>query len=144
MAILENSNLSAEANGLASDLAKVLYQNYFTAVENTLNRFHVQERAYSLLEIRDESTCLTCEDGVWMVFFSERGLMTNTKTSSDIEDACKSLMYEMAENTAEYESMNHYFNAELKNSSTMKTSSVDIYNVLKDGLKKFASTAAVL
>ena len=35
-------------------------------------------------------------------------------------------------------------NVELKNISAMKASSVDIYNVLKDGLKKIASTAAVL
>ena len=137
----ENS-LTQDADFIASDLAKVIYREQLSSLENTLERFHVPRRFYTILGIRDESVCIVYREGFWRVFTSERGLETGVSISSDIRDACESLLEIMSDSPEEFFQMKDYFANQLKKNSRNQASSSDIYSAIKEGLRKLSSTAA--
>ena len=138
-----NDRIANNANDIACDLAKMLYKSQFAALNNTLERFHVPGRVYTLLGIRNETTCLTYDEGVWCVFFSERGLRSNEKKSNDPDTACLNLLYAMAEDKTEYQQMVRYYRNEIKNYPANAVSSADLYKTVKESLIKFAASVAV-
>ena len=143
MAAEEMSNMAQQANSLAFDLERVIYKKQIDALIETMERFHVPSRCYSLFEERDESSCLVYDKGIWFVYYSERNLKTNSKQTEDLEEACRFLLYAMAENEEEYHQMVHYYDNELKNQSPGKFSSSDFYKTIMDALKRMAATAAM-
>ena len=106
-----------DVNALGEDLSRVLYKKQFNALISTCERFHVSERDYTLMGKRDESTCLEYNEGLWKVYFFERGGKTNEKVSKDIDEACENILYEMAESKEEFEAMRSYYRNELDNRS---------------------------
>ena len=52
----------------------------------------VNGREYTILDVRDESTCLTYQDGEWVTFYYERGQRTGESHFADINDACMELL----------------------------------------------------
>ena len=133
----------SSANYLAQDIAKVMYRNQFAALTATLERFHMPQRYYTLFDDRDESICLVYDKGEWSVYFSERDLRTDEIRTSDPVEACRKMLYKMAENNAEYQQMLNYFEKEEKNQSLDGVSSKEIYRAVKESLRKLASSAAV-
>ena len=47
-------------------------------------------------------------------YFSERDLRTDEIRTNDAEEACRKLLYKVAENTTEYQQMLAYFEKEKK------------------------------
>ena len=138
------NDINSNVNDLACDLAKVLYKNQFSALEKTLERFHVPNRFYSLFTIKNETTCMLYSEGEWTVFFSERGMRTGEKRFDNPGDACLSLLYAMAETNAEYQQMERYYKHELDSNPSSEVSSPELYRVVRDGLKRIASSVAAL
>ena len=89
----------------------------------------IQYRHYFTIH---ESTCLEYNEGLWKVYFFERGGKTNEKVSKDIDEACENILYEMAESKEEFEAMRSYYRNELDNRSADNYSSVDFYQALND------------
>ena len=139
----EERDMIIEANHLACDLERLLNQKQFAALKNTLERFHVSSRCYSMFEIREESSCLIYEEGLWSVFFAERNMRTNEKRTEDPEEACRFLLYAMADSREEYEQMVHYFEREISKQTSGRKTSTDFYSTVRDALKKYASSVAL-
>lgn len=135
---VENKN----ANALSNAVAEVLYKDQISALKETLDRFHVSERHYTILDVRDDSVCMLCDGGQWNVFSSERGMETNKKSSLEIQEACEMLLYSMSETDEEYKQMVQYFSNIQKKSSLKSIPYSEVYKALKAGLKKIGSTAA--
>ena len=136
-------NLLKESKELLNAVAQVLYGVQITALKETLDRFHISERHYTILDVRDDSVCLVYDGGQWNVFSSERGLETNKKHSLEIQDACEMLLYSMSETDEEYRQMIHFFTSLQHKSSPESIPYSEIYNAIKAGLKKIGLTAAV-
>lgn len=130
------------ANYLAQDIAKVMYRNQFNALIETLERFHIPQRYYTLFDDRDESVCLVYDKGEWAVYFSERDLRTDEIRTGDPSEACRKMLYKISENNTEYQHMLSYFEKKEKNQPTEVVSSREIYRAVKDELKKLTSSVA--
>ena len=130
-------------HGLEVSLAAVLYENQMNALVQTLKEFRVSDRAYAILDDRDESVCLTCEEGKWRVYTSERGVKSDLSTFNDVEEACKMLLYRMSEDEDEYKQMIAYYNNKKKEISNNHFSSADIYKAIKEGINKLRKSVAV-
>ena len=131
-----------DANSLAQDIARMMYRNQFAALIETLERFHISKRYYTLFGDRDESVCLVYDKGEWAVYFSERDLRTDEIRTGDSAEACRRLLYKLAENSSEYQQMLKYYEKEVKNQSSEGVTSKDIYKTVMDGLRKLASSVA--
>lgn len=131
------------ADSFASDLASVIYGTELKALTNTLNKFRIEERRYSILKVRDESVCLLYREGKWSVFTSERGLETDLIMYDEIVDACQRVLYDMAESKEEYNMMVSYYNKEREALSVNKLSSKAVYDVIRKGLSKIAASVAM-
>lgn len=135
---------SIDINALGEDLAKVLYKKQLNALVSTCDRFHISRRDYTLLGKKDESTCLEFIEGLWSVYFFERGGKTNEKVSKDIDEACEFVLYEMAESKDEYEVMKSFYQNELGKRSADDCTSYDFYEALKNGIKRAGAKVAII
>lgn len=135
-------DITDSANLIACDLAKVVYEKQLKALVNTLDRFQVPARYYTLMEARDESTCMLYEKGTWRVFYSERGQRSGERMVEDAEQACMIVMREIAEDENEYAQMVHYFQHLLQQEDKTSKGSFELYRVIKEGLSKIASSVA--
>ena len=129
---------------LTGTLAEVLYRGQLEALTNTLERFRVSQRAYTVLGDRDESVCLVSSEGKWKVYMSERGRETDCKVTDDIEEACKNLIYRMSENDEEYKQMLNHYSYEMDSHLEAHPSWSDFYGAIKEGLKKISKSVAAL
>ena len=129
---------------LAGALAEILYKNQIEALTQTLNRFRVSERAYTILGDREESVCINHHEGKWKVYTSERGHETDLRITDEIEEACKIVLYRMSDDDEEYKQMVYFFSHQMDEAPSNRASSSDIYNALKNGLHRIERTVATL
>lgn len=140
----KEKDLIMNADTIATDVAKVLYEKKLEALVATLDRFHVPRDYYSVMESRDEAVCLVYRNGIWVTFMSERGNETDIKTSQDLESACEKLFSAFADDDIELSQMVFYFREQVKNSNPNEIDSSEIFTAIKEGLKKITSAVAVL
>jgi hypothetical protein len=62
------------------------------ALKTELDAKAVPSSLYSLGKARDERTCFLTDSGRWLVFYSERGQMSDLKDFSNFEDARNELL----------------------------------------------------
>lgn len=84
-----NESQKNNTNYLAQDIAKVMYRNQLEALYETLERFHVPQRYYTLFDDRDESICLKYDFGEWSIYYSEINLKTDEIRTTDLAEACR-------------------------------------------------------
>lgn len=130
-------------NNFASDVAKVVYHAPLVAAVSTLDHFRVPSRYFSFFRERDESNCLVYEEGIWSVFFSEKLCRNGERRTEDIVVACKYLLSDIAETEEEERRMISFFEKELSNTRGNEVPSRDLYDVLKENLKKFSFVASL-
>jgi hypothetical protein len=64
-------------------------------LRHRLVQLKVPESAYSLGRDRDESYCLILENGLWRVFYSERGNRVGERAFSDNREAAEELLHRL-------------------------------------------------
>ena len=93
----------------------------FDALKKTLDDYQVPPMLYTLFGVKNETTCLTCENGTWCVFFSERGMRTGEKRTDNPDEACLAVLYAMAESKEEYGEMTAAYREIVRNSRKTPT-----------------------
>lgn len=58
-------------------------------LEDELQRLGIPASLYSIGVDRDEALCLLGEEGLWQVFFSERGSRQELRKFRDEDEACQ-------------------------------------------------------
>lgn len=59
-----------------------------TDLKSELSKLHIPNDSYSIDDIEDESLCLILDEGVWCVFYSERGNRAEAEYFANKNDAC--------------------------------------------------------
>ena len=94
---MKGNLMSSERNkkvidNVTVEVASMVYGDSLKALTATLHQFGINPRAYTILGVRDESSCLTYQDNEWVTFYSERGQRTGESHFTDINDACMELL----------------------------------------------------
>lgn len=89
----QNTRIKLESDYLTQGAVSVVYEAQLTALRETLDRFRVPKRDYSLLEAQtDDSVCLACREGKWITYTYEKGSESNPMTFMSFDDAADNVM----------------------------------------------------
>ena len=100
---------------------ELIYKNYLDALETALKACEVSPRVYTILGVRDESICLTYSEGMWQVFYMERGKKRDLIVHEDIQDACMAVIHAVSETDDDEARLQRIFRSSLKEGNTAVT-----------------------
>ena len=131
-----------EIDCVAIDVAAMVYDDSLNSLRATLHQFDINPRAYTLLGVRDESTCLIYQDGEWATFFFERGQKTGESHFTDIDDACLEVLRSVGVGGSR-QYMREYYQKELHKRTKKNPSSRELQECIRKGLERLSKSVAM-
>lgn len=105
---------------------RVRRNNDVKRLREILQLYGVPARIYSIGSYAEESVCIDCKNGRWMVYEGERGNKYNLRAYSSPSMACDDLISRVSENSRQERQMKSAFKKKRKNNRNI--AAVEIQN----------------
>ena len=132
-----------ELSAIVDDVVITISRPNLDSLRATLTKFEIPSYKYSILEDEDDALCLSCDDGKWVTYGSERGGKSGVKYFTNVDDACFDLMHSMVKSKKSFNDMKRYYALCLAKCAN-EDNKESISSIIRRGYEKLLATVATL
>ena len=141
--VKEDQKIEKVLDSIVDDVVVNISKPNLDSLKDTLTAFHVPSYRYSILHDKDDTLCLTCSNGKWLTYASERGSKSGIKSFAGVDEACFDLMRSMVLTDEDYAKMKATY-LKFLDKKVEESGQQSLHSIIRDGFKKMLSTVASL